>query len=237
MNYKSAVETLGKRASRKLGNNTYLRLEGNAAKIKLHNTDVITLFPNGDTELNSGGWKTLTTRERMNAYGDGFSVKQENRVWYIETPKGRYCFKDGCVVKSSGEVIGTEEGADEKQAKAIKSASAYARGYVKSFAKGEIPAPSGGDCWYCALHTESGESLGDVTKDKSHIEGHIQEKYYVPSLLVNAIKVFPVSRVAEHVIASKWQGAPPLGNMEEIALEQIKKSIYRYVLRQMGLAS
>jgi len=37
------------------------------------------------------------------------------------------------------------------------------------------------------MYTQEGESLGDTTAD-NHLLSHIEEKYYVPSLLTNAMK-------------------------------------------------
>ncbi len=66
---------------RKLGNNTYLeeRLHPDCDRdncpkhpidyaVRLHRTDVVTLHPDGSQTLNSGGWRTVTTKDRINAY-------------------------------------------------------------------------------------------------------------------------------------------------------------------------
>jgi len=57
------------RERRKLENNTYLeRRYTGAIAVRLHSTDVLTFFPDGRIEVNTGGWHTVTTRDRINCY-------------------------------------------------------------------------------------------------------------------------------------------------------------------------
>lgn len=55
-------------SGRKVARNTYLERRGGVQglALKLHNTDIITWYPDNTVELNSGGWLTTTTRTRMN---------------------------------------------------------------------------------------------------------------------------------------------------------------------------
>lgn len=54
---------------RKLQNSTYLeRRPGSDIAVRLHQTDVLTFSPDGAITLDSGGWDTVTTKDRMNAY-------------------------------------------------------------------------------------------------------------------------------------------------------------------------
>ena len=53
----------------------------------------------GTVRLDSGGWKTQTTKTRMNQfanqYGMKFHVYQLRGEWYVETPSGTIEFTDG----------------------------------------------------------------------------------------------------------------------------------------------
>lgn len=54
---------------RKLENNTYLERRGpDAIAVLLHNTDIVTYYSDGRTGLYTGGWFTMTTKDRMNYY-------------------------------------------------------------------------------------------------------------------------------------------------------------------------
>ena len=61
--------------------------------VRYHDTLVVEFTPDTIT-LNSGGWRTATTKKRMNEVADhyllGFHVSQENFKWWvdIEDPNG-----------------------------------------------------------------------------------------------------------------------------------------------------
>ena len=83
LDYKTAKAMLGKRSSRKLCNNTYLKRQSGQTPekpppitVRLHSTDIVTFEPNGRITLDLGGYNTVTTRNRMNSY-----IPQWLRVW------------------------------------------------------------------------------------------------------------------------------------------------------------
>lgn len=57
---------------------------------------------NGDVyRLSSCGWKTSTTKERINRYlPSGYFVRQRDFEWYLETPEETLDFKDGMEIKA-----------------------------------------------------------------------------------------------------------------------------------------
>lgn len=89
----------------------------------------------------------------------------------------------------------------EREVKRIQKAiDNYVNGFIAAL-KGEgLPMPSSGDCWYCAMRAESGQTMGDAMQtlhpngsvstevNTDHLWSHIEEKYYVPSLAVNALR-------------------------------------------------
>lgn len=173
--------------SKKIGCNT-LELEydnGNKA-IRYHNTDVITTFPNGDKTLTSGGWRTCTTKKRFN--DSGFRVYTDKGIWYITEPATSKVipFFDGMTFDAAGFVKGANFIIDLQQIKTVKKKIAKFIKLIDSLTK--IPMPSGGDCWYCALQTTEGKSLGDSFKDTDHLESHLEEGYLHGSLIYNALK-------------------------------------------------
>jgi hypothetical protein len=59
------------RESRKVANNTYLKRDHYKLKdiaVHLHSTDILIFHPNGDIWINTGGWDTPTTRDRINMF-------------------------------------------------------------------------------------------------------------------------------------------------------------------------
>ena len=82
--YGEAERILGHRESKKLGNNTYLeRFDDDTIVIKLHSTYVVTYCKNGDVILDSGGWQSKTTKDRINKYSP-VGVHQKKREWFLD---------------------------------------------------------------------------------------------------------------------------------------------------------
>lgn len=73
------------KTDRPVANNTRLFLRGDGTvACRYHSTDVITIDTNGVFRLNSGGWKTSTTKERTNSYLPRYlRVYQKDYVWYL----------------------------------------------------------------------------------------------------------------------------------------------------------
>lgn len=80
-------------------NNTTNRLNPTTdmREITLHQT-IVVAFNEGIIELNSGGWHTPTTRNRMNQvsneYGLGFQVFQVKGYWFVSYKGQKIAFTD-----------------------------------------------------------------------------------------------------------------------------------------------
>ena len=248
MNYNTANAKLGTRDSRKLGNNTYLqrRADGSIA-IKLHATDVLTFHVDGRTVYNTGGWKTMTTKARMNEYGPApIRIATERGVWQVYKAGAwdhYLTYADGMTVNADGMIMGDGVAPDERGDKrAIKR---FVTAYMEAFQRGEVPAPGPGDCWFCGMReVQTLRPLGEVQGDQAgHIRGHFEESYYVPSLLSRAMEIFGASPAARQWVAAYWDVNAP-----EDAARQVKEADYyarhgretcakmlrRYLSRQLG---
>src|SRR5690349_11223457 len=118
MNYTKADSLLDGRCklSRKVGNNTYLmRWDGAGEpmiRLKLHDTYIVTWYSDGRVELNSGGWRTVTTKARINEYlEDGYGISQVKGQWYVTRYRsGKHedvcMFEDGLTIGPDDTVTG-----------------------------------------------------------------------------------------------------------------------------------
>jgi hypothetical protein len=71
-------------------------------RIRLHDTDVVTIEKRGNIILDSGGWQTVTTKDRMNqVLPSGWGI-YSNRGWLIRTPQGTFPYADGAKFKPDG---------------------------------------------------------------------------------------------------------------------------------------
>jgi hypothetical protein len=64
-------------------------------------TDIVK-FDSKTITLNSGGYRTATTKTRMNQASNqfnlGYQVKQENYKWYVYFTGKKFVFKDGMIL-------------------------------------------------------------------------------------------------------------------------------------------
>ena len=154
--------------------------------------------------------------------------------------KDKNLFKDNCYLNTkTGKLVGCTQNL-KGQTKLRKTVLKYAKKYAELMIQGKIDKPSNGDCWYCSMReVKTGKPLGKINRDNEHIKQHLIEKYYVPSLLLNAINEFPVSLACQHVLAYYWQ------NDNEKVIEhisfygharrQIESSVKKYCLHSVGL--
>ena len=226
MKYEEATKILNSRGSKKVGNNTYLKKRGEYIAVMLHETDVVTFKPDGSIVLDSGGWKTRTTKDRINNYlPDYFYLYQEKSEWYLRNREKQktVIFADGLIIGRKGGLTGEgNEGEVKRKARLRKSVSRFCKGFISEFKKGNIPEPSGGDCWMCGM----------TPGDGGHIISHIEEKYYVPSLLVNAISQYGAP-IANYILHDYWVDGKTESDWDFEWF--LYRPLRKYVINQLGL--
>lgn len=216
MDYKQAEAMLNGRSSKKIANNTYLlQLEDNKIALKLHETNII-IFQPEFVELFSGGWRTVTTKARLNKFAP-VQVDQRNSIWYI----GDKLFQEGVKVDFRGNVI-SKTVSTTKVEEANKKIKAKIKKYatlVDKLTKDQM-IPSNGDCWYCAFRDqEKKETLGDLTENKDHLNQHFKDNYIFGSIIVNSL------------IEAGYQSPQVIIAME--VKDSIKRSLTKYLQKRL----
>ena len=153
--------------------------------IRYHLTDIIS-EQDGIVTLSSGGWKTNTTKDNINRYNHTLGkyprLFQKNHQWFI----GEGIFYDGMQFKD-GVQISVVKIDDELERKKMLS---KINKYCALITEDNLPQPSNGDCFDCLKikghRLDSGS--GGVFNDQNHLVLHMEEKYVVGSLLVNAMR-------------------------------------------------
>jgi hypothetical protein len=183
-------------------------------KLKYHNTIVVTKSPDGIYTLNSGGYKTSTTKARIEDFTK-IRISQVKGIWYAGNSS--IVFYDGIQFKD-GECISETHEVDMTEINRIKKDISK---YVALITEENIPVPDSGDCWYCLLHTTEKISLGDEWSDNSHLISHMEEEYVVGSLIVNAMREAGYSdqQIGMH-IHMKW-------------IDRIRKSVRNYMTKRL----
>ena len=248
MDHSSAHERLGNRPSRKLANNTYLQRRNNVdIAVKLHDTDVITFKLTGETVLNSGGWKTATTKSRIDCYiPDPWSLLQIKGLWYVVNAKGNgharavpksewIPFADGMVLHKDGETASNAGTDPNKTLDFNKAVKKYAKQFIADLRAGKVKKPGTEDCFYCSMsEIKTGKSIGEVSHNGNHIRSHIEENYQVPSLLYRALE-WNSSQVMKWAVGAMWNGEDENKVFgADFVWQQIEKTLCRFILQQCG---
>jgi hypothetical protein len=80
-------------------NNTRIERLGDYRVVTLHSTAIVKVHDSGMVTLNTGGWRTNTTKTRINQVANewdlGFSVYQHDYTWYISIGGQSRQFTDG----------------------------------------------------------------------------------------------------------------------------------------------
>lgn len=170
-----------------VGNNTHLVQVGSDYAIRLYNTDIVTYKPDGSIILNSGGYRTQTTKSRINEFARDVYVSQDMGLWYVNVRGQTVLFEDGITIPATGPVIASDGYKMQKAKIAVdRMVSKFIKGYVSDMLKNGINRSTDGDCWGCAIqdkrHPENIEPMG-----YDHYLSHFEEKYYVPSIFLAAL--------------------------------------------------
>lgn len=226
LTYSKAQEMMerARHGRRKLENNTWLErragrrpdggrpLEDDFA-VRLHNTDVVTFHPDGSVTLDSGGWRTMTTKSRINGYLPvGARVESDAGEWFLyprwngwgtaTAPGSAYPFADGMRLLADGTVEGASMDLRPIRRQVLKMVRAYVNGYAAHVVKNGLQEPSSGDCWGCFMRLSNDPAkIGpwgqtqrplapgrDMMTGVDHLLSHFEEKYYVPSLFWRAVQ-------------------------------------------------
>lgn len=105
LTYTECKAKLGNRSSLKLANNTYLERCGSRQfGIYLHGTRVVTISANGTYTVTTGGYKTETTKDRINEFSPA-RIFQKNGEWFSCLDRWEGCkvqipFKEGMKVRA-----------------------------------------------------------------------------------------------------------------------------------------
>lgn len=137
----SETRGAGRGQRRMLARNTYLtRRSDTRIAVRLHQTDIVIFHERGVIEVYTGGWNTMTTRERINRYlPSGYAVWTDKRVAYLsrrpwDSEGFRYPLTEGVMIDPSrGAIIDGPEQTPE--------ADRRGRGFNAYWAGGGYEAP------------------------------------------------------------------------------------------------
>lgn len=104
--YDTILDLIRRKGKRLKGNTTATIHSNDAIAIRYHSTDVATTYPDGSVMLDSGGWETSTTQDRINRFSPAsvFSYKGRWTARYgNDNPS--YYFEDGMILYPNGKAV------------------------------------------------------------------------------------------------------------------------------------
>lgn len=213
--------------SRVVANNTFMYTAMDTSTVfRLHMTDIVTIKPDDSYILNSGGWRTVTTKERINRYLPGgvalFSVKG---VWKLFGQQWCVLFEDGMVIPAdrSKPKVQWEKQHTARLRTYQKQIKAYTDKMKGMIAEGNLPKPEIGDCFFCMAEPgqEARLSHKNPLGNNDHIIQHLKEKYVHGHLIFNAMI---------------WAGYRPEQMPYVYGGDQAVRAVRRYLKFRVGLA-
>ena len=221
--------------SAKLAGNNTLRFEtrDGAVCFKLHKTVVVTRHSDGRVTLNSGGWRTVTTKARMNEHARPYRVASDRGVWTVYGEGKSVPYFDGITLPDAFESTGKAD----RAAKSERAKRAKVAAFVKSaLAIGKpVPAPNGGDCWICLFGMDGGPGAAPGAFSASNTAGapdpasciaeHVKDRYMHGSLVVRACR------------AAGWTDFRIAYVLSLPVDTGLQRTVRRFLYRSLGLAA
>lgn len=207
---------------KKIANNTvWYKMANGEERIRLYGTDIATLFGQ-KIVLNSGGWRTRTTRDRLDEALRRFCVPgcaprgyQNKGITYV----GSEVFYDGMVVKRDGTIQKNKRRAAAEIARTFRLKKLIDR-YCKKLASLEqFPAPNAGDCLICRFGSDT------------CLESHLKEQYIHGSLIMRVLQDMNCGSAWYEGLFEKME--PRKGDWRRTS---VVRFVRRYFKKHLGLA-
>lgn len=209
---------LDRAKARKIDNNTWRHTDaGGVEHIRLHHTDIITFLPGGKVRLDSGGYKTVTTKDRWNK-NLPYRIYSNRGVLYVRGQGKEIPFEDGMVLPD----------AFDAPAK-VSPDIAWKKKVQKLVAKLDkfdaFPEPQSGDCWGCLVRAKNGER--PIGRDC--VRSHVEEGYMHGALVLRAMEAANYGSLP-YVVEMARRDWPRWRT-------QVKRNVRRFVCKEIGLAA
>jgi len=217
---------------RKVANNTWLERRGDdTIAVRLHDTDVVTYHRDGRVQLFTGGWLTVTTKERINRFAP-VRVWSDKGRWQVSYPVPTAAswgdldshpvvpFADGITLHPDGTMSGYPASIDVAvQDRAI----AKTRRDIKRFIDGVTPERiitawenPGGDCLLCRFDGHD-----------SCLADHLREDYFHAHLALRAVKAAGYRNSG--VVMSMIYGDAQRGRVDD----RLKRSLRKLLVKNL----
>lgn len=225
------------RADRPVGNNIRLqRRSDTTIALRYHATDIVVYHADGRVQMFSGGWRTYTTKERLNTYTPTI-VHQTDGEWFVrsglwnDAEASVHVFDEGITWLPDGSLTG---GLDITEATRKQDHARKVRRDVRSFVNSITPdrilsawQNTAGDCLLCRVDCNS--DVASVTAD--HLASHVEEGYFMASLAYAAIRR---SRGNPDIVMSRIYGDAQRGRVGDLLRKPLAKYLRAHLVPELA---
>lgn len=228
--------------SRKIANNTYkVRVENEAGDeqaiaIKLHDTNVVTAYPDGSVKLDSGGWKTPTTKSRIDDALQmiGLRLAQVEGLWQLQShaynPNFVIAFGDGMVFTNYNLI--KPKVLDNGLLRDEKGMRLQVREYAKLISQ-DVPLDNGKEGPYCDAwdHEDADYDTGEAPAPYDRTDllmEHIRTGRFCMATIESALDFVGMNSFIRNAV---WYGKP----FDYLGRERLCEALGRYLCYRLGL--
>ena len=225
----------------KVENNTYCENYQDQIYITLHG-NLITQESKNKIVLYSRGWRTLTTKDRINKIlrdnSTGWQLYQESRIWYLYNGYEKIKFSEGITLTDTNLCHSwSVSNYQADNTKELDTKKRQIRGYIKRYIdqlnQGNINYTDSFDCRYCKIHSLESVVGKFQGVDNKHLYEHIENNEFPLYLLTNSIARFPVSILAntelDSIFSESFDGLINGESLHGITINQVTSSLTRYL--------
>lgn len=238
--------------SAKLVGHALVRYETDKGEIvfRLWETDIVRVTDK-EIILSSGGWRTMTTKMKINKVLDelGFGYGSEVRdlrvgsykgswsiggAWFADKESASDKFFDGIrFSRRTGKTLNGTVGklAVKREERLKKQITDYGKMLKHRLMTQGGLHPAAGDCLYCNCSLDKMTKAGKVFPDNDHIMLHIKDKYIHGSL--NVLALLWAGWRKEQLF---WQVGQPGTPMDERSADRLTKTVQKFLKAQAGMA-
>jgi hypothetical protein len=180
--------------------------------------------------------KALWQEAYLTDFRERRAYMKADREW---EERNRVPFFDGITIDSDGYAPRLRKSGPspaklrrhEKEVKRVKNEIDKYVGKFMAALKEGMAMPGSGDCWMCLMKTDKGETLGDLG-DNSHLWDHIEEDYFVPSLITNALLERGYKPLGVYMMLDMDQDAQTMGGGRS-SYNGAKRDLRKYMQKRL----
>lgn len=239
-------------ASKLIGRNTLAYETATYRAVRYHNTDVFVIGQTGHVCLDTGGWNTVTTRERINdaLHGSGFRIFTDRGALFLSAPDGsNHEFVetvkfnvDSEFSKLTGGILNRPGGFEFRpgdiytdirfgQAVSYKHISKLIDKYLAVLNKGGVPTNTGGDPWVSPDPKTGKYSREHVMEWLS--DPDTKQPYVFGTFIVNALRFSGMTDVGISMYLSDFNKRKQDGYHSALVIRKVR----RYIRACLGYAT